>query len=60
MKLKDIEIKVMSDEAYGDHLNQLFENLKTGKIVGKQKTIIIARTPEDVAKFLINEYKTYS
>jgi len=50
----------MSDEAYGNHLDQLFEDLRTGKIVGKQKTSIVARTPEDVAKFLINEYKTYS
>ena len=52
MKLKHIEIKVMSDDAYGDHLNQLFEDLKTGKIVGKQKTSIVARTPDDVAKIL--------
>ncbi|MEL7664278.1 MAG: MarR family transcriptional regulator [Methanosarcina mazei] len=55
MKLKHIEIKVMSDDAYGDHLNQLFEDLKTGKIVGKQKTSIVARTPDDVAKILTSE-----
>jgi len=54
MKLKNIEIKVMSDETYGDHLNQLSEDLKAGKIVGKQKTNIVARTPEDVAKILTN------
>lgn len=60
MKLKDIEIKVMSDEAYGDHLDQLFEDLRTGKIVGKQKNVIIARTPEDASKFQINECKTCS
>lgn len=53
--LKIIEIKIMSDEIYGDHLDQLFEDLKTGKIVEKQKTSIIARTPEDVAKILTNE-----
>lgn len=28
MKLKYIEIKVMSDETYGDRLDQLFEDLK--------------------------------
>jgi predicted transcriptional regulator len=55
MKLKDIEIKVMSDEAYGDHLNQLFEDLKDGKITGKRKPKIIARTPDDVSKILTNE-----
>ena len=53
MKLKDIEIKVMSDDAYGDHLNQLFEDLKTGKIVDRKS--IVARSPEDVAKILTNE-----
>lgn len=53
MKLKDIEIKVMSDDAYGDHLNQLFEDLKTGKVVERRS--IVARTPEDVAKILTNE-----
>ncbi len=55
MKLKDIEIKVMSDETYGDHLDQVFEDLKAGRIIGKQKTDIVARTPEDVAKILTNE-----
>ncbi|AKB38038.1 hypothetical protein MSSAC_3448 [Methanosarcina siciliae C2J] len=55
MKLKDIEIKVMSDEAYGDHLDQLFEDIKAGNTTEKRKTRIIARTPEDVAKILTNE-----
>ena len=55
MKLKDIEIKVMSDEAYGDHLDKLFEDTRDWKITGKQKTKIVARTPEDVAKILTNE-----
>jgi len=27
MKLKDVEIVVMSDEEYGEHLNQLFGRL---------------------------------
>lgn len=55
MKLKDIEIKIMSDEAYGDHLNKLFESIKDGKITEKQKTQIVARTPEDIAKILTSE-----
>ncbi|AKB29752.1 hypothetical protein MSSIT_3033 [Methanosarcina siciliae T4/M] len=55
MKLKDIEIKVMSDEAYGDHLDRLFEDIKAGNTIEKRKPRIIARTPEDVAKILTNE-----
>jgi predicted transcriptional regulator len=55
MKLKEIEVKIMSDEAYGDHLNKLFENVKDGKITEKQKTQIVARTPEDIAKILTSE-----
>jgi len=55
MKLKDIEIKIMSDEAYGDQLDKLFEDTRDGKITEKQKTKIVARTPEDVAKILTNE-----
>lgn len=53
MKLKNIEIKIMSDETYGDHLNQLFEDLKIGKVV--ERNSIVARTPEDVAKILTSE-----
>ncbi len=55
MKLKDIEIKVMSDEAYGDHLDQLFKEIKAGNTTGKRKPGIIVRTLEDVAKILTNE-----
>ncbi|HII91186.1 MAG TPA: helix-turn-helix domain-containing protein [Methanosarcina sp.] len=55
MKLKDIEIKVMSDEAYGDHLDELFKDTRDGKITKKQKTQIVARTPEDIAKILTSE-----
>lgn len=35
MKLKDIEIKVMSDKTYGYHLDELFEYLKVEKITEK-------------------------
>jgi predicted transcriptional regulator len=55
MKLKDIEIKIMSDKAYGEHLDKLFEDTKDGKITKKQKTKIVARNPEDIAKILTNE-----
>ena len=55
MKLKDIEIKVMSDKSYGKHLDQLFEDIKSGKISEKQEPEIVARTPEDIAKVLTNE-----
>lgn len=55
MKLKNIEIKVMSDETYGNHLNQLFEDIKLGKLSEEQSPSIVARTPEDVAKILTNE-----
>jgi len=55
VKLKDIEIKVMSDKSYGKHLDQLFEDIKSGKISEKQEPEIVARTPEDIAKVLTNE-----
>jgi len=55
MELKYIEIKVMSDEAYGDHLNQLFEDIKLGKLSEEKSPGIVARTPEDIAKILTNE-----
>lgn len=32
MKLKDVEIIVLNDEEYGDHLNRLFEKVGSGKI----------------------------
>jgi predicted transcriptional regulator len=55
MKLKDIEIKVMSDKTYGAHLDKLFEDIKAGKITEKQKPNIVAHAPEDIAKILTNE-----
>ena len=53
MKLKDIEIVVMSDEEYGEHLNQLFENVRRGEIHEPHK--IVARTTEDIGKILTRE-----
>lgn len=55
MELEYIEIKVMSDEAYGDHLNQLFEDIKLGKLSEEKSPGIVAQTPEDIAKILTNE-----
>lgn len=55
MELKYIEIKIMSEEAYGDHLNQLFEDIKLGKLSKEQSPRIVTQTPEDVAKILTNE-----
>lgn len=60
MELKYIEIKVMSDEAYGDHLNHVFEDIKLGKLSEEQSPSIVARTPEDVAKILTNERVAFS
>jgi predicted transcriptional regulator len=53
MKLKDVEIIVMSDEDYGEHLNQLFERVKRGEIHESHK--IVARTAEDIGKILTRE-----
>ncbi|MCZ7356953.1 MAG: hypothetical protein O8C66_04365 [Candidatus Methanoperedens sp.] len=50
MKLKDVEIVIMSDEEYGEHLNQLFERVKRG-----EPHKIIARTAEDIGKILTRE-----
>lgn len=55
MKLKDIEIKFMSDKAFGEHLDKLYEDIEKGKVTKAQKTEIIARSPEDIAKIMTNE-----
>ena len=55
MKLKDVEIMVMNDDEYGEHLNQLFENVGSGKITEPEPTKIIARKAEDIGKILTNE-----
>ncbi len=53
MKLKDVEIVVMSDEEYGEHLNQLFEKVRRGEMHEPHK--IVARTAEDIGKILTRE-----
>ncbi len=53
MKLKGFEIVVMSDEEYGEHLNQLFERVRRGEIHEHYK--IVARTAEDIGKILTRE-----
>jgi predicted transcriptional regulator len=55
MKLKDVEIIVMNDEEYGDHLNKLFEKVKEGKINESEPHKIVSRTAEDIGKILTRE-----
>ncbi len=55
MKLKDVEIIVMSDEEYGEHLNQLFERVGRGEIHEPEPHKIVARTAEDIGKILTRE-----
>jgi predicted transcriptional regulator len=55
MKLKDVEIVVMSDEEYGEHLNQLFERVSCGEIHEPEPHKIMARTAEDIGKILTRE-----
>lgn len=55
MKLKDVEIVVMSDEEYGEHLNQLFERVRRGEIREPEPHKIVARTAEDIGKILTRE-----
>ncbi len=55
MKLKDVEIVVMSDEEYGEHLNQLFERVRRGAIHEPEPHKIMARTAEDIGKILTCE-----
>ncbi len=53
MKLKDVEIVVMGDKEYGEHLDQLFESVRRGEIHEPHK--IVARTSEDIGKILTRE-----
>ncbi|MDD5473977.1 MAG: ArsR family transcriptional regulator [Candidatus Methanoperedens sp.] len=55
MKLKDVEIIVMNDEEYGEHLNQLFERVRRGEIREPEPHKIVARTAEDIGKILTRE-----
>lgn len=55
MKLKDVEIIVMDDEEYGEHLNKLFEKVKDGKISEFEPHKIVARTTEGIGKILTRE-----
>jgi len=55
MKLKDVEIIVMNDEEYGDHLNKLFEKVKEGKLNESEPHKIVSRTTEDIGKILTRE-----
>ena len=55
MKLKDIEIIVMNDEEYGEHLNKLFEKVKEGGISESEPHKIVVHTTEDIGKILTRE-----
>jgi len=55
MKLKDVEIVVMSDEEYGKHLNHLFDKVKLDEIHEPEPHKIMARTAEDIGKILTRE-----
>jgi predicted transcriptional regulator len=55
MKLKDVEIIVMDDEEYGEHLNKLFEKVKEGEISESEPHKRVARTTEDIGKILTRE-----
>lgn len=55
MKLKNVEIIVMNDEEYGDHLNKLFEKVKEGRINESEHHKIVSRTTEDIGKILTRE-----
>jgi predicted transcriptional regulator len=55
MKLKDVEIVIMNDEEYGEHLNQLFERVRRGEIHEPEPHKIVARTAEDIGNILTRE-----
>ena len=55
MKLKDVEIIVMNDEEYGEHLNKLFEKVKEGRISASEPHKIVASTTEDIGNILTRE-----
>ena len=55
MILKDVEIIVMNDDEYGEHLNTLFEKVKEGEISESEPHKIVARTTEDIGKILTRE-----
>ena len=55
MKLKDVEIIVMDDEEYREHLNKLFERVKESEISESEPHKIVACTTEDIGKILTNE-----
>ena len=53
--ITDVEIIVMNDEEYGEHLNKLFEKVKEGEISAFAPHKIVARTTEDIGKILTHE-----
>ena len=57
MKLKDVEIVVMNDEEYGEHLNQLFEKVKEGEINESEPHKIVIRKFNEKYKMNFDEFK---
>ncbi|CAG1005505.1 hypothetical protein METP2_03664 [Methanosarcinales archaeon] len=55
MKLKDVEIIIISDEEYGEHLDHLFERARRGEIREPEPHKIVTRTAEDIGKILTHE-----
>ena len=53
--ITDVEIIVMNDEEYGEHLNKLFEKVKEGGTSAFESHKIVARTTEDIGKILTHE-----
>ncbi len=53
--ITDVEIIVMNDEEYGEHLNKLFEKVKEGGTSAFGPHKIVARTTEDIGKILTHE-----
>jgi len=53
VKSKDVEVLVMSDREYGEHLNRLFEKVGRGEVHEPHK--IVARMAEDIGKILTKE-----
>jgi predicted transcriptional regulator len=55
MKLRDVEIVVMNDEEFREHLKQLFEKVKRGEIHEPAPHKIVAQRAEDIGKILTPE-----
>jgi len=55
MKSRDVEIVVMDDKEFREHLKQLFEKVKRGEIHEPAPHKIVAQRAEDIGKILTHE-----